>query len=501
MPLSITQLNWRAFLTGAGLLGLFVIFLAFIQFSTPNLISVDGYFHIKFAQVMREQGLRPPFPWLPLTILNPNDYVDHHFLYHVLLIPFTYGDLRIGAKWAGVIFPALAFLAGWLFLRGQRVAYAALWSLGFLAIADGFLYRLSMPRVQAVSLLMMFLILHVTFTHRYHWLLPLTFTYVWLYDAFPFVVFIVGIYTVNHWLLDRQLNVRPLLYVGVGIGLGLLINPYFPRNIIYIWHHWLPKLSETSAGVGNEWSPYQTWTLVEHAAPALLAFIAGAFALALSQRRVNSRAATLFWITILFGLLLFKSRRFIEYYPAFALLFCALAWSSLLEEWLPAKPWLNKLTPIALILLLLPALWLNFEATQESFQNSKPYQRYAAAAAWFKANTPPGSRIYQTDWDDFGPLFFYNSQNSYTLGLDPTYMQLYNADLYDLWVAISRGWVTVPSQVITATFGANYILTDIDHESFLLNARADPYLEEVHRDDYTIIFRVRDQTGSSQSKE
>ena len=156
---------------------------------------------------------------------------------------------------------------------------------------------------------------------------------------------------------------------------------------------------------------------------------------------------------------------------------------------------------IALILLLLPALWLNFEATQESFQNSKPYQRYAAAAAWFKANTPPGSRIYQTDWDDFGPLFFYNSQNSYTLGLDPTYMQLYNADLYDLWVAISRGWVTVPSQVITATFGANYILTDIDHESFLLNARADPYLEEVHRDDYTIIFRVRDQTGSSQSKE
>ncbi|HXW01365.1 MAG TPA: hypothetical protein VEC93_23345, partial [Anaerolineae bacterium] len=85
LPLLVTRLNWQSLLTGVGLLGLFVAFLAALQFSTPNLTSIDGYFHIRFTQVMRENGLRPPFPWLPLTILNPEDYADHHFLYHVLL--------------------------------------------------------------------------------------------------------------------------------------------------------------------------------------------------------------------------------------------------------------------------------------------------------------------------------------------------------------------------------------------------------------------------------
>ena len=47
-------------------------------------------------------GFPPAFPWLPLTILAPDRYADHHMLYHVLLAPFTVGDLRIGGKVAAV---------------------------------------------------------------------------------------------------------------------------------------------------------------------------------------------------------------------------------------------------------------------------------------------------------------------------------------------------------------------------------------------------------------
>ena len=163
--------SWRTVVTGAGLLALFVALMATIQFATPNLVGNDSYFHIKFAQVMRQQGLIPTFPWLPLTILSQDIFFDHHFLFHVLLIPFTYGDLREGAKWASVIFPSFAFLVGWIFLHGQRVPYAALWSLGFCAVSEAFLYRMSMTRVQSMSLLMLLLILHITLTRRYRWLL------------------------------------------------------------------------------------------------------------------------------------------------------------------------------------------------------------------------------------------------------------------------------------------------------------------------------------------
>lgn len=487
-----------ALLTGIGLFAIFVAFFAAIHFSTPNLMSTDDYFHIKFAEVMREQGVRPAFPWLPLTILNPQDYVDHHFLYHVLLIPFTYGDLRLGAKWAGILFPSLAFVAGWFLLRGQRVPYAALWALGFLALSDAFLYRLSMTRVQGASLLMLFLILHVALTQQYRWLLPLTFIYVWLYDAFPLIGLMIVLYVLCHWLLDRRLELSPLVYVGLGIILGLIINPYFPQNIFFIYHHAFPKVTDSASGrVGNEWYPYQTWTLVENSAPALGVLVAGAFALGLSQRRMKTPTATFFLIAILFGFLLFKSRRFIEYYPAFALLFCALAWTALLEEWQPVKPWLKTLTPVILILILLPLSIHNLRATQEGMQDSTSYQRYAAASAWLKANSPPGSRIYQTDWDDFTQLFFYNTQNTYTLGLDPTYMELYNADLYHLWRDVNDGGVMNPSQVIADTFGAAYALTDLKHENFIHVAEIDPGLQEVYRDEYAVIFQVRANAGTT----
>jgi hypothetical protein len=106
-----------------------VVVLAGLQFTTPNLIGNDSYFHIRYAAVIREAGLRgfpPPFPWLPLTILAPDRYADHHMLFHLWLVPFTLGDLRLGGKLAGVA-GALAFVATFLwFLRRRGVGLLAL---------------------------------------------------------------------------------------------------------------------------------------------------------------------------------------------------------------------------------------------------------------------------------------------------------------------------------------------------------------------------------------
>jgi hypothetical protein len=495
-------MQWATVLIGASLFGSFVILLAAIQFATPNLAGNDGYYHIKLAQIMSQQGLRPPFPWLPLTVLNPENYVDHHFLYHVLLIPFTYHDLRLGAKWASIILPAFTFLAGWLLLRGQRVPYAALWSLGFFAVSEVFLFRMSMPRAQSISLLMLLLGLHVTLTRRFRWLLPLSFLYVWFYDAFPLMLVVVGVYVAARWLLDHQLDLRPAAYTAAGIGLGLFINPYFPDNLRFIYYHLLPKLTDTTAvSVGSEWHPYKTWTLVENSGPALLVFIAGVIALGLCERRMNTPIATLLFSTVLFGAMLFKSRRFVEYYPAFALLFCALAWAPLFKQWIQNRAWVGRELPVGMAVILIPIILLNVQGTQERLRGAKPYQRYQAASAWLEVNTPPGSRVFQTDWDDFTRLYFYNAHNTYTLGLDPTYMQLHNAELYDRWVDITKGRVDAPAQVIADTFGAGYVLTDLKHKGFLREAKVDPHLEEVFRDEYAVIFRVLGKSEAEEGKE
>jgi hypothetical protein len=480
--------------------GIFLAFMAGIQFSTPDMPDNDGFYHIKLAAIMREQGLKPAFPWLPLSILNPAEYYDHHFLFHVALMPFTFGDLRLGAKWAAAIFSSLAFMAVWWLLRGQRVRYSALWALGLLAVSEAFLYRMSVTRAQSLSLGILALGLHWLFTGKNRHLAVLAFIYVWTYDAFPLLPVLGVIYTFSLWLVDRRLDLRPLAYIMIGTALGLVINLYFPQNLVFIYHHLLPKLTDaTSTRVGNEWFPYDTGQLLENSPLALAAFVAGALALGLSGRKMNTATTTAFLAAALFGYMLFQARRFVEYFPPFGLIFAALAWSPLFEpgesapDGLPDSRFsviLNRLAPVVLSLILLAGMVLTYEGAQASIGRSKPYDLYAGASHWLENHTKSGERVFQTDWDDFPRLFFYNASNTYLIGLDPTYMQLYDAALYDQWVSITQGKVENPSQIILRDYGARYVISDLDHGAFLRSAEADSQMHEVYRDEQAAIYEI-----------
>jgi len=292
----------------------------------------------------------------------------------------------------------------------------------------------------------------------------------------------------------------------------LLINPYFPDNVVFIYRHLAPKMTErTAVSVGNEWFPYRTTTLLENSPLAMVAFLGGVLALGLQDRRMDTRTATGFTLAVIFGLLLFQSRRFVEYFPAFALIFAALAWAPLLSGRAVGAGSGNDSTPrigllsrrkglasaykfrspaIVLALILLPGMLLTLQDAQASLQGTSSYQRYAQASAWLKANTPAGARVFQTDWDDFPRLFYYNTYNTYLIGLDPTYMQLYNADLYDQWVEITEGKIDRPSEFISPRFGAHYVLTDLDHKNFIARAEKDSGLKQVYRDDEAIIYQI-----------
>lgn len=501
-----------AFIFTGGIL--FIAFLAAltaVQFSTPDLAGVDGYYHIKFASLMRTQGFKPEFPWLPLTILNAREFYDHHLLFHVLLIPFTTGDLVSGAKWASVIFASLAFLSVWWLFRSQKVPYASLWALGLLGVSEAFLYRMSMPRAQSLSLAVLALALYLLFARKHVFLFPLAFIYVWLYNAFPLILITAFTFTLTKWIIEHRLDYRPLLFTITGIGAGLVFNLYFPHDIVFIFRHLLPKVG--GAGeirVGNEWYPYTTAQIMENSPLALVAFLSGIVALGLQKQRMDTRTATSLFLAIISGWLLFHSRRFVEYFPALALIFAGFAWAPLLTEYVrnpgseihagdsrvsPAiRAFFSRrtLVPAILVAGLLPGIFFTLRSARESLRDSQPHTRYKSAAAWLTANTPERARVFQTDWDDFPRLFFYNTHNTYLVGLDPTYLQIFNPHLYDLWVDITRGEVENPSSEILASFGASYVFSDLDHTDFLEQASRDPGLIEVYRDDEAVIFMVQD---------
>jgi hypothetical protein len=112
------------------------------------------------------------------------------------------------------------------------------------------------------------------------------------------------------------------------------------------------------------------------------------------------------------------------------------------------------------------------------------------ASAWLRANSPVGSVIFQTDWDDFTRLFYYNPANIYTVGLDPTYLQLADPARWDAWVAITRGRVESPSTAIREQFGAAYVVSDLRHGDFAAQADRDPGLRLVYRDDNALVWQV-----------
>src|SRR3712207_1545539 len=104
----------RTLIEAAVLFSLCTLLFAFVQFGTSALADNDGYYHMKMGLLIREQGLSPPFVWLPNTILGPDAFYDHHMLYHVYLSLFT-GDgqeqtMIAGAKLASILMPSLAFM-------------------------------------------------------------------------------------------------------------------------------------------------------------------------------------------------------------------------------------------------------------------------------------------------------------------------------------------------------------------------------------------------------
>lgn len=468
--------------------------LAIIQFGHTGLVDNDGFFHIKMGLLIREQGLTPTFPWLPLSILNADDYYDHHMLYHIFLALFT-GDgqastMILGAKIASVLVPAWACMAIWWLLHGQGVRWAMLWTIGLFTLSEAFLYRMSMPRVQAASLLVLVIGLHWLLHRRYILLLPLGFIYVWLYNAFPLLIVLAGSYVVATLLTERRLPWQALALPVAGIMLGLVINPYFPRNISFILNHLAPKIGELDVAVGSEWYPYTTWTLVKNSGGALAVWLLGVLGMGWHDRRIDRVTLTAFILSVIFGLLLFKSRRFIEYFPAFALIFAALSCAPLLNDWTATRQRWQWLMPVALGIGMLVPLVLTVTQARAAVAQSKPAEMYAAAAHWLQDQSPPGSLVFQTDWDDFPRLFFYNTSNIYTIGLDPTYMQIYDDELYKEWVRITRGEVERPGEVMRTRFGAAYVLSDLQHTRFLERAADDPDLKEVYRDADAVIFAV-----------
>jgi hypothetical protein len=521
------------FLVGALAIG--IVFWQ-LQFSTSAICcgDFDGYYHIKWTrslwESMKTRSFPPAFPWLPLTTLNPKDYVDHHLLFHIFQIPFAaMSDPRLGAKIASALFGGLAVLACyWLLLR-YRIRYALVWLIALLACSAPFLFRMNMAKAPPLAIVYLVISIHLLFKRKYWPLLPLALVFTWTYDMFVLLVMAAVFWVVTIAITEKRFEWRPLVYVLVGCAAGIVINPYFPHNLQLLFEHLKIKLtaSEFNTKVGSEWYPYDSWEFLGNSAVACIAMFVGYIAFEPTERR---RAHyPIFFLLFSTALMIMTARwkRIAEYWPPFAVLFAGFS----LQPWLagfrpyltrlPAevleelKPFLDRevvavvdkeddfrtllrtIAATAVALGLSIFLFFNLRSAVQEIGQSEPHEHYRAGAAWLQANVPPGQVIFNTDWDDFPRLFYYDSSHYYVSGLDPSYLFDKDPDLSRLYDRITLGQQEDPGPLIRDRFGARYVFSDNAHHDFFEHARLSGWFDIVYEDTQCTIMYIRDEkTGA-----
>jgi hypothetical protein len=514
----------------------FVIVLVFwnLQFSTNAICcgDFDGYYHIKWSRMLwdslRNKNFPPIFTWLPLTMLDPKHYVDHHFLFHVFQIPFTwFADLRMGAKASAVIFGSIALLSCyWLLLR-YHIRYSLVWLVALLACSAPFLYRLNMAKAPPFAILFLVVGIHLLFTRKYWPLLVIGFVFTLTYDMFP----ILGL-TAVFWVLviawtERRFEWRPLLWVSIGIAAGLLINPYFPKNLALLYEHVKMKITPTdyATKVGNEWYPYDTWEFLGNSLVACVSMVVGYIAFDPPDRKRAQEPLLLLLLSTVLLVMTARWKRIAEYWPPFAVMFAAFS----LQPWLtnarsvfthlPADileelaPFLDREEPAEFVrqayrrdvwsiscaagiaVILGTVLFFNLRATAEDIGQSSPHEYYRGGAEWMKANIPSGQIIFNTDWDDFPRLFYYDPTHNYVSGLDPHYLYNKSPELSKLYDRITLGDEADPGPLIRDRFRSRYVFTDNAHDKFYNNAIESGWFEIVYEDKDCTILHILEHKG------
>src|SRR3954447_9237521 len=121
----------------------------FLQFQTTAICcgDWDGYYHIRWSSLLWQNFAHgkwlPSFDWLPLTVLNSHDYADHHFLFHLLQIPFLwFFEPVMAAKIAAVTYSSLAVWSVYWLVYRYNVKYQLIWLAAILTCANMFYYRM-----------------------------------------------------------------------------------------------------------------------------------------------------------------------------------------------------------------------------------------------------------------------------------------------------------------------------------------------------------------------
>lgn len=512
----------------------FLVFGYMIGFNNTNTFpDPDGFYHMRVSNMIYEQGVFKGFPWMKYTIFQ-NGYTDHHLLFHLIWIPFLkiFGDFS-GAKIAMAFFSGLVIPVFYTILKTNKIRYPVIWTMLFFVMSYAYFFRMSLVKVVGLSLVVLLFILIALFKEKPKILGVLCFLYVWLYGGFVYSIAIVSLYVGAKFLTEGKFEYKILIYSILGTFLGIILSPYFPQNIGFLFTQIFEAGIVYTAQEGNEWQPFDSWYLFTQNLSLLVFLFAITLISYIRGYKFNTKTLALFLMNIMFMILNIKSRRFAEVWPVFLLLFISFAFENFfndienirqdLEQKFKNPPvyrFFNVFLKFGFALLVTivmlvprPMYKEMYKTINSSFPNPPNMYNFLFNILDIKTSLNPtyntydvkqnmdyisthsnkGDLIYNERWSDFSVFFYYNQKNTYITGLSTTFLYSYNKDLFKKYNDIAKVNGETSVDEIKNTFKAKWVVVNKDNEKLIEELQNNIMFEERNIKPYNkyAVFKVK----------
>jgi hypothetical protein len=414
----------------------------------PGFTDGDSLYHIRHAWIYRTRGLgQSAFPWLPFSAIERAGS-NLWYGFDVLLVPFTFGDLLLGIRVAGVLITLASLVLVWTAFERLGVRWPLLWTLLFAFLSVDSLYRLTMVRPQPLSLgLAMVLFAYLASdrpSRRVVFALGAAITWIHLSLAWlPIGLWVAT--SAARIRRKRSIHWMPGLVMALGLAVGALArpNPIGALRLATVQVPiWLAEKGKTVLlHVGRELLPYAWSDLGDRLIPATVVALA-AIALFLARRpepaeddrRAVAGWASLALVPLFFAMSFFLAKRANDLFIAFAAILASCAAEPWIAAWRESRSLAKAapIVPLALGAIAAPIQSLvQYKDYLEKTRLAGP-MRLEKPALWLRDHARPGDIVFNVNWDTFPRLFFWSPETYCVSGNDPVF--LYARDPERYWI-------------------------------------------------------------------
>jgi hypothetical protein len=534
---------------------LFFACFSLIYFSLDKFISLDDpFFHIRFVEIFRQNGMGAfsDFHWLYFSKISDHQsyFIYYNFLFYLALIPFALiKPLFLGMKLCGVTFAALSFTGLYYFLLKIKEKNAFFWTMFLFGIINySIIARFLTVRPFVLAPVLLILLLYFLTQKKYWLIFALTVVYFFWHTAtFFFPLFVAVIYAGFENFYGKKPDWKPVIFSFAGIAVSFVATLFFaPGLFVFMKDIIFGVLFDTITGTGaklaegaelysaNVFDFFKSSVFII----ALLSVAASFEVIYYIERKrrgeiVDENIAfnqilrsTLFFLSIFFLLGTFLTKRNGDFFAFFSATYIVVTFGAFARS-IDFKFFLmKKAIGYGLVIVTIFFSLGNFLFIHDQIASNNDYKAIQGAAEWLKNNTERGEVVFNSTWNWFTLLFFYNTHNNYIAGIEPRFLYDYSPVLYWKWWHISndgflceqencdalkynkkrnfrneekkKEWIKVEGNKIAgsilADFKSKYVITSKDFINLNEIMNNSDRFEKVYTDDiynYHFVYKVK----------